>query len=146
MHILNSNMVIIIVAILAIILIRLMRYLMNPIDPIIENYSGCGSCTLKPNLKPPFSNKSMLVPHPRYEWSYDPQQYHCNSQTVDYNPFNGRAFNNQNHTYNPLGLTSNYSLHGIMPNEQLFHVKNRMAPTKSKLYSQEIVKIPTFPM
>ena len=113
----------------------------------LESFSsprgGCDSCTLEENRIPPLSGKGMLLPYPRYEWSYRPEEYDCKSKDVLYNPFNGVCNNNKKHTYNPLGLYSKHSLHGIMPDRQLFYVKNRMGGVNSSVYSQKPIGIPT---
>lgn len=82
----------------------------------------CASCTLEPNRKPLLSSQGALLPYPRYEWSYSPDQYHCTPDVV-YNPYNGYSNDNKNHTYNPLQLDSIHKLYGIIPESQLYYVK-----------------------
>lgn len=106
--------------------------------------AGCDSCTLESPTKPPFSAQPALLPHPRYEFSYYPEEWNC-TKGFKYNPYNGCQFNNKNHTYNPLQLKSSHKLYGIMPDNQLFHVRNRLAPNKSQIYTSSIFSTPTQP-
>jgi len=100
-------------------------------------------CESTGNTMPPLSTRGMLLPYPRYEWSYSPKQWLCNSNKgVVYRPFNGR--DNLNHTYNPFNLQIKHHLYGIMPETQMFHMKNRMALQPSDVYSSEPLYISTF--
>ena len=110
---------------------------------VFNSDSSCSSCSFGENRTPPLSTKGMLLPYPRYEWSYSPEEYDCKSKDVVYNPFNGKCNNNQNHTYNPLRLHNKHSLHGIMPDKQLYNVKNRMGGVNAPVYSLKTVGIPT---
>lgn len=107
--------------------------------------SGCTSCTFEDNKLPPLSTKGMLLPYPRYEWSYRPEEWSCKTKAVQYDAFNGVENNMQNHTYNPLGLKAKHALYGIMPESQLYYVKNRMGGgnTNVPIYSQMPIGLPT---
>ena len=127
-----------------IIIIALVLYLLR--GGLIEGYSAgstCESCTLYENRFPPFSSKSMLLPYPRYEFSYAPDFLHRQQLEIINSQLSCADSCKDNKVVSVPSTCELDTNFGIMPTHQYFYVKNRMGGCNKPLYSKLPLGIPT---
>jgi hypothetical protein len=106
-------------------------------------FNSCNSCTLTPNRLPPLSSKSMLLPYPRYEFSYAPDYLKRKQLEIIDSQISPSDICKGSKSVSVPSLCELNTNFSIIPDKQYYYVKNRMGGVTRPVYSKIPIGIPT---